>query len=615
MEFGTDCSARWDGSASHIFSTVINTLFASQCLLSPLNLYPSDYGPHLEDGDEFDFIVVGAGSAGSIVANRLSENAKWKVLLLEAGGYPSPASDIPATFFDRIKTEEDWGYDIEPMETACLGLRNQTCYYPRGKVLGGSSSINGMLYIHGHRWDFDSWAADGNTGWDYDSILTYYKRFEDLHGIEHDTYGKGGDLKMSHYISEPSLRQSMINAYQELGYGDYSIEKPIGYINTYLTISEGTRFSSAKAFLSKAKERKNLYVAVNAQVGKVVVERNSMVTGVEVRLNGRNLKLKVGKEVILSAGSVNSPQILMNSGIGPEDHLREMGIKVTNNLKVGQNLQDHIYFAGLSYSTLEDLLPPKTADDIIDDFYQYLRYRTGPLSQTSGPNMVSFIATDDNSEYPTVQVYYLPMYKNDLNGGLKVLQRALNLPDEVIEVQNKNNKNMDTLMFFPSLIDPKSVGQILLRSSDPYDKPKIFTNYFSDEKGEDLQNFLQAIRFCQNVTFTKALASYKPQAVYLDLPNCRQFEPNSDDYWKCAFQNIATTTYHPVGTCKMGPKSDPDAVVNPRLQVHGMRGIRVIDASIMPKIVSCNTNGPTIMIGEKGAAMIKEDWDKNREEL
>lgn len=615
MNFANPCPATLTGAPSHMFMTLINTLLTSQCLLSPTDLYPADYGPSLKSGDEFDFIVIGAGSAGSIVANRLSENPNWKVLLLEAGGYPSSATEIPAVGFSLIKTAEDWGYDLEPSETFCLGMRNRTCRCPRGKVLGGTSTINGMLYTRGHRKDFDQWADDGNFGWDYDSTLKYFEKIEAFQGVEGDGYGKEGDLRLSYYENSQPIHKSLTSGYKEMGYDAYSFEKPIGHLTVPTNIQGGVRYSAAKAFVATAKTRKNLYVALNAQVSRLLIAPDLSVTGTEVRVNGQLLRVHARKEVVLSAGAVNSPQILMNSGIGPQDHLNEIGIPVVKNLKVGQNLQDHPIFTGLFLSVADDAFVPKTPEDIVDDLYQYFRRRSGPLAQTGMLNTIFFFNTKKNSVYSNSHLYSAYVYKNDLHGGLKVLHNSLNFPDEVIKVQSESNKEFNSMFLGPAVSHPKSRGQILLRSKDPFDTPRIVSNHLSDENGEDLQIFLESIRFVQNLIRTDALSSYKAKIVYPNLVNCRAFEIDSDDYWRCSLRNMVTTSFHLVGTCKMGPKAEHGAVVDSRLRIHGMKGIRVIDASIMPKMISCNPNAAVIMIGEKGAGMIKEDWREGHNEL
>uniref|UniRef100_A0A1Y1L2I8 Glucose-methanol-choline oxidoreductase N-terminal domain-containing protein n=1 Tax=Photinus pyralis TaxID=7054 RepID=A0A1Y1L2I8_PHOPY len=602
------------GAPGHMFAALINTLMASQCLLSTSGLYPTDHGPQLKDGDEFDFIVVGAGSAGSVVASRLSENANWKVLLIEAGGYPSSASEVPLTGFHSLRGVEDWNYEVERSSTACAGLHEQKCTWPRGKGLGGSGILNAMLYLRGHRRDFDSWAEEGNIGWDYDSVLRYYKKFEDLQGSEDERMGKGGELKLTRYTSYQPIRSTLMDAYKELGYGEYTEEKPIGFFDAYTNIWEGARFSAAKAFLPQTKNRQNFHLALNAQVSRVLVDENRHVTGVEVRINNNILKLKSRKEVVLSGGSVNSPQILMNSGIGPAGHLNAIGIPLVHNLKVGQNLQDHLIFHGILAQVADDVDPPP-AQDMIDIIYLYFKSKTGPLAQSGVENLQFFFNTKNSSEYPNVQLYYSVIDKERSANSRALLRKLMNLPDELLQTVGECSQNSNCLMMSISLSHPKSVGQILLRSSDPFDPPKIIANYLGDDKGEDYQVMLEAIRFYQSLLKTEAFARYKPKPAHGDILNCRQYRPDSDEYWRCALRNIGTTVYHPVGTCKMGPETDRDAVVDPRLRVHGMRGVRVIDASIMPKIVSCNTNAPAIMIGEKGADMIREDWQNRHTEL
>ncbi|KAF5286208.1 hypothetical protein FQA39_LY16378 [Lamprigera yunnana] len=616
QQISSPCQVAFNGIVGQSYVTFINTLMAAQCALYTPEIYPANYGPQLQDGDEFDFIVVGAGSAGSILTNRLSENKNWKVLLLEAGVYPSATTEVPGVFLSMAHSKEDWSYTMEPTKTACLGLNDRLCQCPRGKVLGGTSALNGMFYIRGNRKDFDQWADEGNEGWNYDSVLKYFKKFEDFEDGDGETFGKGGELKISQYINEDNpIRTALKEAYQEIGFGEYSDDKPKGYIDVHTTIHNGTRQSTAKAFLTKIKERKNLHVAVNAQVAKVLLDSNLRVQGVQVRINDKLIKLVATKEVILSAGSINSPQILMNSGIGPREHLEDLGIPVLKDLRVGENLQDHVFFSGLMMNVPPDKFPQKTVDSVMYDWYQYLTKRQGTFSQSSTRNLIFFFDSKNSSIYPTLELYHFVIHQNDPYKSFKILHEAFNLPPEVVKVQNENNKKWHNVIFLPGLTYPASVGKVLLRSADPFDKPKIFTNYFSDENDEDVTTILEGVRFYQNIVKTKAFASFKPELVHFDLVNCRSFVPDSDDYWKCAIRNMATTIYHVSGTAKMGPEEDPTAVVDSRLRVHGVKGLRVVDASIMPKLISCNINAATIMIGQKASEMIKEDWTVQHTEL
>ncbi|KAF5272024.1 hypothetical protein FQR65_LT05005 [Abscondita terminalis] len=550
MEF-TTCTNTFEGLAGQSFAAFINTLLVAQCALSSREKYPSNYAPHLKNGEEFDFIVVGAGSAGSILANRLSENPKWRVLLIEAGDYPSVDTEIP-WFNQNLKlSKEDWNYTFEPLNSAFLGLKDKRCICPRGKTLGGSSSINAMLYIRGNRKDFDSWTIEG---WDYDSVLPYFKKFEDLRGNEDERMGKGGELKITKAINENNPRDILLEAYKELGFGEYSEESPRGYLDAYTNIYEGTRWSAAKAFVQPMKDRKNAHLVVNAQVSRVLLTK-LRATGVEMRMNGKLLTVKATKEVILSAGSINSPQILMNSGIGPKEHLKELGIRTVKNLRVGENLQDHVLFFGLMLKLGSNAIPNA---NVMDDWYEYSMRKTGSLSRTSLPNFVLFLDPNNASSiYPTLQLYYVPFPKNDPNFGLRGARKVYNLPSEPFKRHEETNKNSNIIYLMPSLSYPKSVGKILLRSKDPFDAPRILSNYFTDEGGKDLQVMLDGVRFFQKVVKTKAFAAHEAEMVHLDLENCRSFVPDSDQYWKCAFQNIANTVFHLVGTCKMGPKTIP----------------------------------------------------------
>ncbi|KAK9871978.1 hypothetical protein WA026_015222 [Henosepilachna vigintioctopunctata] len=611
------CPSNINGISGNLFLALINTLFASQCLLGRKDIYPSDSGDKLSDNDEFDFIVIGAGSAGSVVASRLSEDGRYNVLLLEAGGYPSATSDIPSLLFSLQGTEEDWQFETAPTDSSCLGMKNGACNWPRGKVLGGTSSINVNLYIRGNKRDYDRWSELGNDDWNYDNVLPYFKMSEklnvpDLH--DSDKYGRMGPLTLSRYIYDEPIRTAILQSAKEFGYPSLEEEEPLGFFDAVMTIEDGVRVNSAKAFLGGNKDMENLVLATNAHVNRILINKETKAaTGVEAQIRGKKMTFRATKEVILSAGAIGSPQILMLSGIGPKDHLEKMGIEVVQDLKVGENLQDHMIYGSLYTKVNTFASRTMKPHDLIDEFYKYFMYRQGAVAQVRLTNLQGFINTKNNSQYPNIQLMFVYNEQNDVL--ITELMKCANFEDEVSRNILHYNERFKTLAFFPTLLNPKSRGKILLRSADPLDKPLIYSGYVTDEKGEDIETMLEAIRFIEKMIGTEAFRRLDAEILDIQIPKCKKFDFDSDDYWKCAVRNLGTTLYHPAGTCKMGPKSDPGAVVNSRLQVHGLKKLRVIDASIMPLITSGNTNAPTIMIGQKGAQMILDDHDIKHEEL
>lgn len=509
-------------------------------------------------------------------------------------------------------SNEDWKYVMEPSDTCCLSLTSKGCPCPRGKGLGGSSLLNGLMYLRGNRKDYDDWAEAGNPGWDHDSLVQHFKNFERAPDGNPD-YGHHGEVNIVQAPSEEKIIRVIKEGFEELGFKKRTEGNPLGYFDSYFNMKDGHRENMGKTFIGTIKERKNLYVATKAHVVKLLIEKK-IAKGLEVKIGQTMIKLKATKEVILSAGAINSPQILMQSGIGPKDHLTKLGIKVKKDLQVGKNLQDHLFFPGFYFKFAPSMIAQKTSTDLMDDVYQYFMYRKGRLSHTAPASFMAMVDPKNTSLYPSIQ--YMSVYVNqDEKHMLDILHRTLKPPQEIIDFQLAENERSSTMIFFPTLLKPKSVGSIELRSTDPFDPPKIFPNYLSDAKNEDLEVMLQGVRFLQKLLSTKALKEAKTEVLRLDIPNCRNFGEDSDDYWRCAIRNIATNVYHPVGTCKMGPERDGEAVVDPRLRVHGIGRLRVVDASIMPTITSGNTNSPAIMIGEKGAALVEEDWANVHEEL
>jgi choline dehydrogenase len=625
------CPEAVSGLPAHLFLTLINALMVSKCQISSRENYPQDQSPKLNDQDEFDFIVVGSGSAGSIVANKLSENPNWKILVLEAGSFPSPTTEvriisqvrllfrsvcynqIPSLLFSLQGGADDWQFTAEPSDKACLGLKGGRCLWPRGKCLGGSSSINAMLYIRGNKRDYDQWADQGNEGWDYNSVLKTFKELENVQAEElknSTLYGRDGDLPLTLYNSHEILADAIKESARLLGYPTVVEEQASGYFEALQNIEQGTRANTGKVFLGRAKERSNLIVALKALVEKIVIDDNKRAKGVEVKIADRKLTLRARKEVILSAGAVGSPQILMLSGIGPKHHLENVGIDVVQDLPVGENLQDHLFFVGPYVKVSNEAVAPKPSP--VDELYKYFMHRTGAVAQIGLTNLVGFINTRKDSIYPNIQMIHVLFEKNDQYLHSEI-SRVQGVTDETVSAEKEVNQQSPTLKFLPTLLNPKSRGKILLKSKDPHDKPIIHANYFEDP--EDVETVLEGIKHVLKQLETAPLKKYEPEVVNQQILGCESHQFKSDDYWRCAIRALATTVYHPAGTCKMGPKSDPGAVVDSRLRVYGIENLRVMDASIMPNIISGNTNAPCMMIGRKGAAMVIDDWAHKHHEL
>ncbi|XP_046676579.1 glucose dehydrogenase [FAD, quinone]-like [Homalodisca vitripennis] len=578
---------------------------------------PSEYPPHydVKPLEEFDFIVVGAGSAGSVVASRLSEEKNWNILLLEAGGDPSKTSEVPALVQFLQGSDIDWVYKTDPEEENCLGMVNNSCSWPRGKVLGGCSTINANLYVRGNPRDYDSWVKDGNYGWGYKDVLKYFKKSENLKAPEvlssrnYDLYhGVGGMLSVSTYNN--SELKDLLHVYaggmEELGYKvhtDCNGESQLGFVSLQGTLVGGKRCSAAKAFLSPAKDRKNLKVSKHTLVTRIIIDKDSLIaTGVEfINARGEKVMAKARKEIVLSAGAINSPQLLMLSGIGPQNDLNHVGIDVIKDLKVGENLQDHMLMTGvlLSFNYSQ---PEKSPEE---DMFDYLIMSSGRYTNIGLLSSSMFIDVDGDDN-PDIQFHNINIDQNH-EEDIKVLtMKSYNMRREIAQSYIDANKNRHIVLTMPTLLRQKSRGRVSLRSSDPKDKPKIISGYLTHE--DDIKVFLKSIEFVENLVKTEAMKSLDARLHKIELPDCRHFDFPSESYWRCCLKHLVSTTYHPTSTCKMGPVGDPDAVVDPRLRVHGVKSLRVADASIMPKIVSGNTNAPTIMIGERAAEFIKEDW-------
>ncbi|XP_030752917.1 glucose dehydrogenase [FAD, quinone]-like [Sitophilus oryzae] len=575
-----------------------------------LETEPPDMPPKLLH-KEYDFIIVGAGTAGCVVANRLSENPNWSVLLIEAGRPENYMMDFPILANYLQFTESNWRYQTEPNGKACLGFDGQRCNWPRGKVVGGSSVLNYMIYTRGNRRDFDNWAAMGNVGWSYKDVLPYFRKIENFSiPTPHDQryHGYDGYLDVSYAPYRTKIADAIVNSSQQYGipYTDYNGPTQIGVSYLQLTLNEGVRESSSRAYLHPIRTRPNLHLSKYSMVKRIIIDpATKKVQGIEMQKNGQTHIIRARKEVVVSAGAINSPQLLMLSGIGPSKHLKQLGIPVLSNLRVGFNLMDHIAIGGLTFLINEPVSLKTEKIMNLKNLKDYLNRRQGPLTIPGGCEVLVFHDFDhpnDPDGYPDMELLF--------QGGSIVsdisLRKDFGITDEIYNAVYKPIESKDSFMVFPMLLRPKSKGRLMLKNANYKTKPFIFPNYFADPK--DMETMIKGVRLVLNITSEPALQALGAKLHNIPIPQCADRPFGSDAYFECMARHFTFTIYHQSGTCKMGPKTDKRAVVDPRLKVYGIQGLRVMDASVIPEIPAAHTNAPTFLIAEKGSDMIKQDW-------
>ena len=522
----------------------------------------------------YDYVIVGAGSAGCVLANHLSADPSVKVALLEAGpGDKNFLIHMPVGYAALMKTGwVDWGYHTEPQ----AGLGGRRLYWPRGKVLGGSSSVNAMIYIRGVPSDYDLWAQLGNRGWAWHDVLPYFKKAEHYWQGPDDYHGGDGPLKVTRPGVANPLNVAWIEAGQQAGYpytADFNGAQQEGFGPLDCTISSGRRASAAVCYLRPALDRPNLTVITKAQATRILTERGRAV-GVEYAKKKQRHEIRASREVILSGGAINSPQLLLLSGIGPANEISQHGLRPVHNLPgVGKNLQDHLH-GGVKCTcsarvSLYSVLKPSALARHVP---YYLMTHKGPASAMA-IEVLSFVKTRPEVVDPDLQYHFVPVLYAD-HGRIMIYRHGF--------------------MGYYNMQRPAARGEITLKSADPLAHPAIQPNYLQNET--DLRTLRDGFKILREVFRQKAFEPYGGEE-FMPGPDV-QTDTEIDQYHRTSSE----TLYHPVGTCKMG--QDEMAVVDETLRVRGLEGLRVVDASIMPRLISGNTNAPTIMIAEKAAAMI-----------
>ncbi|MDQ0474247.1 GMC family oxidoreductase [Labrys wisconsinensis] len=530
---------------------------------------------------EYDYIIVGAGSAGCVLASELSRDRDTRVLIVEAGrGDWSPMIHMPAGIQSLIEgTAHNWAFRTVPQKH----LNNRRMFIPQGKAIGGTSSINGMIYIRGSRQDYEKWAAEGCTGWGYQDVLPVFKRLEANTRIRDEYHGNDGPLNVTDFTYLNPLTATFLEACDEIGLPrnkDFNGATQFGAGHFQYTVKDGRRMSAARAFLHPArKSRPNLDVYANTLVSRIVVE-NGRAVGIELVGNDRRATtIRATREVIVSSGALNSPKLLLLSGIGPAAELKQAGVKAIHDLPgVGKGLQDHLDAAAIWHASTR-----LTYDDAARFPYKYMhgaRYlllRSGPVT-SSGCEAVAYTKSEPGLSEPDVSVHFLPAWV--INHGFT------KPPGHGITLHNNNMR-------------PVSRGEVKLASADPLDAPLIDPNFMADPF--DVKKMIGCVKIGREIMETKA---FRP---YVSRPYAPLADVRTDEQIVEFVRQTAETDYHPVGSCRMGV--DDLATVDPRLRVRGLDGLRVVDSSIMPHLIGGNTNAASIMIGAKGSDMILEDND------
>ncbi|XP_054159948.1 glucose dehydrogenase [FAD, quinone]-like [Oppia nitens] len=554
----------------------------------------------------YDYVIVGAGSAGSVVASRLSEKQSNGVLLLEAGDRETIVSTMPSQSDSLKDTPMDWNYTIVPQKFSCFGLNNRSMKWPRGRALGGTSAINRMAYLRGNPKDFDNWVHEsGADGWQWSQVFKYFLRSEkqmDPLLASNGYHATTGPLAVSTPPVVDVMTRQWVIASNTLGYPiiDLNGAHRRGTAITQRNILYGRRQSSAEAYLLTNCWRKNLHILANTLVTKVLFNDKKQAIGVEFTKNGIKQQVYAKKEVILSAGVIGSAQLLLLSGVGPKKHLQDLNIPIIANLPVGHNLHDQPRVYGIQFLTNSTFTNQAIT---IESLTNYFINGSGPLTQSEYSTTIYQSSYVHQTDWPDVQLGLIPSSP----ATRRTSGQSTGIRDDIWDVFYKPYTNKTQFSISVILLRPKSRGSLRLKSSNPSDKPLLDPNYFADS--QDLYTIAEGMQEAYRIALSPSMAPFDVKPYQTIVPGCESdhngnFMRPSLDYFRCLARSLTSSAAHMVGTCKMGAISDSSAVVDPKLRVKGISNLRVIDGSIMPSVVSANTHAAIVMIGEYGAEIV-----------
>ncbi|KAG8035400.1 hypothetical protein G9C98_006846 [Cotesia typhae] len=598
-------SPRACGQNMTAFMMMLQTMMISTCdIADPCRRTGTNT---IKDDEVYDFIIVGAGVAGPVVARRLAEQEPWwRVLLIEAGPEEPTMTAFPAFAFSAIDSQLDWNFTTEPTQphpTACLKSGGR-CTWPRGKMVSGTGGLYGMMYVRGHPEVYNRWAQAGNEGWSYQQVQHYFERAEnpEIPGLTSGSLFKrtkvGGPLKIEYFSYKPPFGDEILKAASELGYRTTRLygEKQTGFMVAPMMTERGLRGTTSRFYLRPIVHKSNLKVLTNAHVTKIIKSPWSKnAWGVElIDKFGVKRRIKADKEVVLTAGAVGSPQILLSSGIGPRNDMKKLGIPLYHDLPVGRNLHNHVS-VGLKMSINDTYYEDITLDAI----NEYLANQTGPLTSTGLTQVTAFLESSFTTPgVPDIQVFF---------DGFSSSCPRTGQVHECFDGSLGDCPRRREILARPTTVVVKSRGFLTLRSANPLDSPVIYPNYFTDE--QDLKVLIEGVKKVIELTKTPTMRKWDLRVDDTVLPECAKYPFGSDAYWECYIRMETGPENHQSGTCKMGPRSDSDAVVDNQLRLHGIPNIRVADASIFPHVPNSNPSAGIIMTAEKAADMIINTWE------